>query len=107
MRRRLLLTAAILAACLFSVPAYADCPPGDPDCPLDPPQSEEVNPDPEVSGTWVAGSVGQPGSAAPVLMAMPLPRVVPVRAGQGARPPAPVVSLPVAMRYQDRRMPAM
>ena len=101
MRRRLLLTAAILAACLFSVPAYADCPPGDPDCPLDPPQSEEVNPDPEVSGTWVAGHVGQPGSAAPVLMAMPLPRVVPVRAVQGAMPPAPVVSLPVPMRYQD------
>ena len=35
------------------------------------------------------------------MLAMPLPRVVPVRAAQGARPPAPVVSLPLPMRYQN------
>ncbi len=35
------------------------------------------------------------------MLAMPLPRVVPVRAAQGARPPAPVDPLPVPMRYQD------
>ena len=101
MLRRPILTAAILAACLFFVPdAAAGCTPGEGDCPLEPPQSEEVNPDPDASGRLLAGELGQPGGALPVMLAMPLPRVVPVRAAQGARPPAPVDQLPVPMRYQ-------
>ena len=102
MLRRLILSAATLAACLFLAPdAHAGCTPGAGDCLLEPPQSEEVNPDPEAGWGLVAGEVGQPGGAAPVVLAMPLPRVVPVRAGQGDRPPAPVDRLAVPMRYQN------
>ncbi len=102
MRRFGVLAAAILAACLFLVPAaQAGCTPGEGDCPLEFPESEQVNPDPAGgAGLRAWESVG-PGSAAPVVVAMPLPREVPVRAGQGDRPPAPVTPLPVPMRYQD------
>jgi len=102
MRRLGVLAAAILAACLFLVPAaQAGCTPGEGDCPLEIPQSEQVNPGPESGDAMGIGSVVGPGSAAPVVMAMPLPREVPARAGQGDRPPAPVTTLPVPMRYQD------
>ncbi|MCJ7677720.1 MAG: C39 family peptidase [Anaerolineales bacterium] len=102
MRRSLILAAAILAACLLLVPdAQAGCVPGEGECPLEPPQSEEVNPDPGGSTSLLAGEVAHPGSAMPVVLAMPLPRVVPARAVQGVKPPAPVVALPVPMRYQD------
>ena len=102
MRRSLILAAAILAACLLLVPdAQAGCVPGEGECPLEPPQSEEVNPDPGGSTSLLAGEVAHPGSALPVVLAMPLPRVVPARAVQGVQPPAPVVALPVPMRYQD------
>ncbi|MGQ9573198.1 MAG: C39 family peptidase [Dehalococcoidia bacterium] len=90
---------------LLAPVAEAGCGTGDADCLLEPPQSEEVNPDPGVGdGLW-AGAVGEAGSAAAVEMAMPLPRVVAVGAEQGDRPPAPVDRLPVPMRYQDSADP--
>jgi len=102
MRRFGFLAAAVLAACVFFVPeAQAGCVPGEGDCPLEPPQSEQVNPDPEPGASLRPGEGVEPGNAEPVVMAMPLPRVVQVQADQGESPTAPVTQLQVPMRYQD------
>src|SRR4030042_25203 len=101
MRRFGVLAAAILAACLFLVPvAHAECVPGDGDCPLEPPPAEQVTPDPGLGASLRPGEGVEPGSAAPVVMAMPLPRVVQVQAEQGDRPSAPVDRLPVPVGSQ-------
>src|SRR4030042_5796836 len=92
--RRIPLLAALIAALFVLAPvAFADCPPGNPECGLVPPESEEVNPDPG-SGAGPAGEVASPGSFLPVqaVIPMPLPRLA--DASPGTVPVAPTAGGP-------------
>ena len=101
---RIPLLAALIAALFVLAPvAFADCPPGNPECELLPPESEEVNPDPG-SGVGLAGEVASPGSFLPVqvVIPMPLPRQAdasPVRVAVGV--PASVPGIEIPLRYQN------
>ncbi len=101
---RIPLVAALIAALFILAPvAFADCPPGNPECELMPPESEEVNPDPG-SGVGLAGEVASPGSLLPVqaVIPMPLPRLAdasPVMVPAGA--PAGVPGIEIPLRYQN------
>ena len=101
---RFALLAALVAALFVLVPsASADCPPGDPECGLLPPESEQVNPDP-TSGAGPEGELGAPGLALPVqaVIPMPLPAVA-----QAILPETPVEAAPsfskleIPLRYQQ------
>jgi len=101
---RFALLAVLVAALLVFVPAAsADCPPGDPECELLPPESEEVNPDPG-SGLGSLGEIGFPGAAMPVqaVIPMPLPAVAEATLPRtpGAVPPS-FSKLEVPLRYQQ------
>jgi predicted double-glycine peptidase len=102
---RIPLVAALIAALFVLAPvAFADCPPGNPECELFPPESEEVNPDPG-SGVGLAGEVASPGPLLPVqvVIPMPLPRLAgasPVMVAVGA--PANLPRIEIPLRYQDQ-----
>jgi hypothetical protein len=48
-----------------AMPVLAQCPEDDPDCPLDPPQSEQIDPDP-INSKGSTGVADDPGALSPV-----------------------------------------
>ena len=55
----------LLISALMASPALAQCPEGDPDCPLDPPQSEQIDTDP-VNADGATGEADDPGALKPI-----------------------------------------
>ncbi len=101
---RIPLLAALIAALFVLAPvAFADCPPGNPECELVPPESEEVSPDPG-SGVGLAGEVASPGSLLPIqaVIPMPLPRLAEAsQALVALGAPANVPGIQIPLRYQN------
>jgi hypothetical protein len=55
----------LLFTTLSAAPALAQCPEDDPDCPLEPPQSEQIDTDP-ISGEGTTGEADDPGALVPI-----------------------------------------
>jgi hypothetical protein len=97
--RMLVLLLLAAALCGFAASPATDCPPGSPDCPLEPPQTIEINPHPRSADGELA-PVEAPGALTPVQAVIPMPPptyvdVVPLPEG------APYFeTLDVDMRYQ-------
>jgi hypothetical protein len=96
-----MLVLVLLAAALvgFAAPPATDCPPGSPDCPLEAPQTVEINPIPRAADGELA-PVEEPGALTPIQAAIPMPP--PTYVDVVALPePAPYFeTLDVGMRYQ-------
>jgi hypothetical protein len=104
MLKRFVLTVALLITLSFlTTPTYADCDPEDPDCPIDPPQSVEVNPD-DITDDASTGEVDSPGALTPLEsdLSPDGPEIIdPVPfAPQGRTPPA-FESIDVPIRWQE------
>jgi hypothetical protein len=54
-----------LLSALSAAPALAQCPEDDPDCPLEPPQSEQIDNDP-ISADGATGETDNPGAIKPI-----------------------------------------
>ena len=83
------------------IPAVAGCPEDDPNCPITPPQSQEV----DTSTSAADGSQGEvslPGGLTPIEFVVPMPRLIePVPLAPPLEKPYEYNTLPVRMRYQD------
>ena len=101
--RTLTIAAILVALFIIAIPAAAGCPEDDPDCPITPPQSQEVD-----TSTSAAdgsqGEVGSTGTLTPLEFTapMPIPRLIePVPLASPSEKPSEFNTLPVSMRYQD------
>ena len=96
-----LFASLILSSALSVAPALAQCPEDDPDCPLEPPQSEQINTDP-INAEGSSGEVSDPGAINPIESELQGPAIIsPVPlAPKGSTPPDfERVQLP--MRWQE------
>ncbi len=95
----LALTGLVIAVLMPFAVAADGCPPENPNCNIEPPQSIEVNADPlHADGSPI--ELAEPGMLSPQLIPMPLPRRVdPLPAAEAEGPS--FETLPVPMRYQD------
>jgi len=92
----------LLMALVIPLAAAADgCPPENPNCRIEPPQSIQVNANPmHADGSPV--ELPEPGMLAPQLIPMPLPpriEPLPLQAGEDSGPSFDTLSIP--MRHQD------
>ncbi|NIS83423.1 MAG: SH3 domain-containing protein [Anaerolineales bacterium] len=96
------LTALVLIVILltFTIPAAAQCSVDDPDCPIDPPQSQEIEPD-SGGGDDLVGEAAVPGVLTPV-ESVPLPFFVePAPFSPETERPPDFETLEVPVRYQN------
>jgi hypothetical protein len=99
--RVLSLLVVLFALTALALPAAADCPAGDPDCPLTPPVSHQVSSD-SVTGDLTTGELAAPGALAPLDFTVPPPVAVdPLPFVEPHEAPPAFEALPVRVRYQD------
>ncbi|NIS79360.1 MAG: hypothetical protein GTO14_03860, partial [Anaerolineales bacterium] len=94
----------VAAFCFLAGPAAAQCPEDDPDCGIQPPQSQEIDVD-KSSGDKGQGEAHKPGALTPVLASVPPPVFVepaPFAEAEGfAKTPPDFDVLKIPLRRQD------
>ena len=102
-KRFVLIVALFVALTFLAIPAHADCDPKDPDCPITPPQSVEVNSD-VILDEATTGDVDSPGALIPLEsdFSSSGPEIInPVPFNSILAAPPNFESLDVRMRWQE------
>ncbi len=98
-----LIATFLIFSALSATPALAQCPEDDPECPLEPPQSEQINTD-SITGEGSSGEVSDPGALVPIESELQGdgPTIIdPVPFGQSGTAPPKFEKINTPIRWQE------